>query len=211
MDLKSVREDYTKKKLTIEDLNSNPIEQLRLWFKNAIDEIPLTPNAMTLSTLSSDGHPRSRVVLLKEIKDEGITFFTNYDSRKGKEISFNSKVSVTIFWKEMERQINIIGDIEKLSLEESKNYFYSRPRESQLSAIVSPQSEKIGHKSELESKINELKYKYGDNEFPYPDNWGGYLIKPLEIEFWQGRPNRLHDRFHYRKNKTHWDISTLAP
>jgi pyridoxamine 5'-phosphate oxidase len=188
------------------------MHQFTLWFKEAeesstIDEV----NAMTLSTVDASGMPRGRVVLLKEIGQEGFIFYTNYDSEKGQAIAINNKVCVSFFWPGLERQIIIKGEAIKISEEKSTAYFSKRPRESQLGALVSDQSTSIKDRATLEKRLAVLDKTYEDKSIPKPETWGGYLICPMEFEFWQGRPSRLHDRIRYAKNNDIWTIERLQP
>jgi pyridoxamine 5'-phosphate oxidase len=209
LDLKKIGAQYERVALNESDLPNNPIELLNQWFNKAIDaKIPYA-NAATISTIGSDGHPASRVILVKEIKNEKIIFFTNYNSAKAKDIEHSPKVSLNIYWKELDRQIRIKGEAKKISAKDSKIYFHSRPYESQVSAIISNQSSATTLE-ELETLTQDLKNKYPEAPLPYPDYWGGYAISISEIEFWQGRPNRLHDRFLYNQTPN-WQKHRLAP
>lgn len=210
--LENLRKDYRAEQLTEKEVKSNPIEQFDHWFDEALKAGVLEPNAMTLATSSPDGKPSARIVLLKGFNHDGFVFYTNYLSRKGKELAKNPVVSLVFFWPELERQVRIEGTIEKVSKEDSENYFKSRPKESQIGALASPQSQVIDNRSQLEKNLEELTKKYADQEVPKPSYWGGYLVKPQVIEFWQGRPSRLHDRIVYRKaDKSNWKIVRLAP
>ena len=211
--LANLREDYSKKQLDISDVLKNPIKQFREWMKEAQkSEVP-EPNAMTLATVSSDGIPSARIVLLKDISDNGFTFFTNYKSHKGKEIAKNKNVALTFVWLELERQVRIEGVVKKVSRKVSEKYFQSRPKRSQMGAWVSSQSKVIKDRSVLESSMKDLEKKYTkDAVLPCPSNWGGYIVQPVAIEFWQGRRSRLHDRIRYKLNKKgNWKIERLAP
>jgi pyridoxamine 5'-phosphate oxidase len=210
--LHDYRKTYEKGALTEDTVTENPMHQFTLWFKEAeesstIDEV----NAMTLSTVDASGMPRGRVVLLKEIGQEGFIFYTNYDSEKGQAIAINNKVCVSFFWPGLERQIIIKGEAIKISEEKSTAYFSKRPRESQLGALVSDQSTSIKDRATLEKRLAVLDKTYEDKSIPKPETWGGYLIRPMEFEFWQGRPSRLHDRIRYAKNNDIWTIERLQP
>ncbi|HCA07440.1 pyridoxamine 5'-phosphate oxidase [Chryseobacterium sp.] len=206
------RKVYEKSQLIESEIKQNPIEQFRDWFLDASNSPTVSEaNAMAVSTLEEDGCPRTRMVLLKEYTYEGFIFYTNYDSRKGKAIENNHKACLHFFWPNLERQIIIKADLEKIAENLSDGYFHSRPKGSQLGAAVSPQSHVIPNKEYLEEKLKELEKQYENSEVPRPANWGGYIAKPYEIEFWQGRPNRLHDRIIYQLEDMDWKISRLAP
>lgn len=206
------RKVYEKSQLIESEIKQNPIEQFRDWFLDASNSPTVSEaNAMAVSTLEEDGCPRTRMVLLKEYTYEGFIFYTNYDSRKGKAIENNHKACLHFFWPNLERQIIIKADLEKIAENLSDGYFHSRPKGSQLGAAVSPQSHVIPNKEYLEEKLKELEKQYENSEVPRPANWGGYIAKPYEIEFWQGRPNRLHDRIIYQLEDLDWEISRLAP
>lgn len=206
------RKIYEKSQLIESEIKENPIEQFRDWFLDAsVNPTVSEANAMAVSTLEDDGCPRTRMVLLKEYTYEGFIFYTNYDSRKGKAIEKTHKACLHFFWPSLERQIIIKADLEKIAENLSDGYFHSRPKGSQLGAAVSPQSEVIPNREFLEVKLKELEEKFEDSEVARPGNWGGYIAKPYEIEFWQGRPNRLHDRIIYSLKDLDWEISRLAP
>jgi pyridoxamine 5'-phosphate oxidase len=209
LDLKKIGAQYERVALEESALPNNPLDLLTEWFTKAIDSKIPYANAATLSTLGADGFPSSRVILIKEIKSEKVIFFTNYNSKKAKDIEHSPKVSLNIYWKELDRQIRLRGEAQKISAKESKEYFHSRPYESQVSAIISNQSS-IVTKEELENLTQSLKSKHPQAPLPYPEYWGGYAIKIEAIEFWQGRPNRLHDRFQYL-NSENWVKNRLAP
>lgn len=207
------RKVYEKSQLIESEIKQNPIEQFRDWFVEASESPNISEaNAMAVSTVENDGCPRTRMVLLKSYTHEGFIFYTNYDSRKGKAIEKNHKACLHFFWPNLERQIIIKADLEKIAENLSDGYFHSRPKGSQLGAAVSPQSQIIPDREFLEEKLKKLEEKYENTEVPRPENWGGYLARPYEIEFWQGRPNRLHDRIIYELvDGLDWEISRLAP
>ncbi len=210
--LHDYRKNYEKGELSKESVDPNPLQQFRTWFyevkdSETVDEV----NAMTLTTLGIDGFPKGRVVLLKKYNEYGFYFYTNYLSDKGESIKQNDKVSLSFFWPGMERQIIIKGFASKTSKEDSENYFNSRPVGSQLGAIVSSQSEVIKNRDFLENKLKLLEKEYQDKKIEKPEFWGGYLVAPISIEFWQGRPNRLHDRIRYTLKNYDWIIERLSP
>ena len=211
--LSNLREDYSKKELDISDVLKNPIKQFEIWIKEALkSEVP-EPNAMTLSTVSKDGIPSARIVLLKKLNESGFTFFTNYKSHKGEEMAKNKNVALTFVWLELERQVRIEGVVKKVSRKASKKYFQSRPKKSQMGAWVSSQSKVIKDRSVLEKSMKNLEKKFKDEEvLPCPPHWGGYIVQPVSIEFWQGRRSRLHDRIRYKLTKKgKWKQERLAP
>ena len=207
--IKDLRTDYQKSELNVKDLTEEPITLFQQWLYQAIT-YSNDANAFVLSTVNSNGVPSPRVLLLRDATEKGFSFFTNYSSRKSQEIEVNHNVCMNFFWPEMERQVRINGSISRLSEQKSDDYFNSRPYESRIGAWCSPQSQVIESREVLENKIQELKKKY-PNEVPRPENWGGYTIVPNEIEFWQGRASRLHDRFLYNKEGENWTINRLAP
>lgn len=209
--LHNIRTDYKKLELDESQVDQDPIKQFISWFNEALHSEVMEPNAMTLATASADGQPNARTVLLKHIDDRGFVFFTNYDSKKGTEIAENKKVSLLFFWPELERQVRIQGIAEKISFEESETYFHSRPRGSQLGALASHQSARIENRDVIEKKLAELEEKYNDSEIPLGDFWGGYCVKPLQLEFWQGGSNRLHDRIVYKHDTPKWEIFRISP
>lgn len=212
MDLTALRAKYTTRGLDIKDLNPNPFLQFELWFKQAMEAELLEPNAFSLATVGNDMMPSIRTVLLKIFDEKGFVFFTNYKSHKAKQIEENPKAAALFAWLDLERQVKIEGSIEKISKTESLKYFLSRPKGSQIGAWVSHQSKVISSRSLLEQKFDEIRRKFVKGEVPFPDFWGGYIIKPTKIEFWQGGQDRLHDRFVYElQNDNAWTISRLAP
>lgn len=206
------RKSYEKNELTLAGVDPNPMQQFHTWFHEVKDDAGLDePNAMTLTT-AGKGFPRGRVVLLKKYDEYGFYFYTNYGSEKGIAISENNKVCLSFFWPSLERQIIIQGIAEKTSEENSTNYFHSRPKGSQLGALVSDQSQPIESRELLQERLKALEKKYADKEeIPRPKNWGGYLVKPMIIEFWQGRPNRLHDRIQYVWSDDDWHLNRVQP
>lgn len=211
--LNDYRKIYDKSELTRDKLDENPMQQFRTWFHEVDDSESIDEaNAMTVASLSEDGYPKSRVVLLKSYNEYGFVFYTNYDSEKGRALLKYPKACLSFFWPSFERQVIIKGDVEKLPDQVSENYFASRPKGSQLGALVSPQSAVIENRDVLKERLAELEETYQNKEVDKPGNWGGFLVKPQEIEFWQGRPNRLHDRFVYRLlDDFNWKIERLAP
>ena len=212
MDVAALRRSATGFALDREDLNDDPIVQFEDWFRYACESVPLDPNAVTLSTVDSEQRPSSRTVLLKSFDERGFVFYTNYESKKAVHIENNPNVSLLFFWSDAARQVKIRGKAEKLSTKESLAYFLSRPRGSQIGAWVSAQSSVISSRSMLESKFQEIKKKFKDRDISLPSFWGGYRVVPEEIEFWQGRRNRLHDRFLFtQQDDGTWKIERLAP
>jgi pyridoxamine 5'-phosphate oxidase len=192
------------------DLDSDPIAQFKVWFDQALSAQVPEVNAMTLATVDKEGQPSSRIVLLKGVDERGFSFFTNYGSRKGRELGGNPKAALTFFWPALERQICIRGTCSRLNTAESENYFRSRPLGSRLSAWVSKQTEVVPDREWLEQKLLEIQKKY-PTEVPLPSYWGGFVLNPIALEFWQGRPSRLHDRFRYERTAGSWKIDRLAP
>jgi pyridoxamine 5'-phosphate oxidase len=212
-DLGQLRKSYDKSSLDLSDVGDDPIGFFKKWFDEASNHSEIEEaNAMSLATLGIDDFPKSRVVLLKAFTDKGFVFYTNYQSEKGLAIAHHPKVGLSFFWPPLERQVIIKGLIQKTPSDLSDEYFNSRPKGSQLGAIVSDQSNVISDRTILEAKLNALEIQYKNEEIPRPDNWGGYLVIPKSIEFWQGRPNRLHDRIRCHLRQTGlWDLERLAP
>ena len=212
IDISHIRTDYIKHQLSESEVDKDPIKQFEVWFKEALDSAVKEPNAMTLAT-SVNGRPSVRIVLIKGFDDQGFVFFTNYSSRKGRELAENPLASLNFFWPELERQVRIEGTINKISQEESEAYYQSRDRGSRIGAWASSQSQIIPDRDFLEASVKEIADKYPDETYiPKPDFWGGYRLVPDYVEFWQGRKSRLHDRIVYRKgNEDNWEIVRLAP
>lgn len=210
--INTLRHDFSKQTLDEKDVNSNPILQFEKWFKEAVDAKVNEPNAMTLSTATKEGKPSARILLLRNFNESGFVFYTNYTSRKGIEIENNPQAALLFFWPELERQVRIEGILEKQSQKDSDIYFNTRPRESKLGAWSSAQSSKIESRKVLDENYKNYSEKFPNENVPRPDFWGGYNLKPNTIEFWQGRPSRMHDRILYSKNKNgSWIIERLAP
>ena len=211
-DLGHLRKSYQKGALNIDDIQNDPMIFFKNWFDQANETQTIEEaNAMTLSTLGLDDFPKSRIVLLKALIDEGFVFYTNYQSEKGISIAHHSKVGLAFFWPPLERQVIIKGEAVKLTNEASDVYFQSRPKGSQIGAIVSDQSKVISDRSIMEAKLEALEIEYAEKDVPRPEHWGGYVVKPQCIEFWQGRPNRLHDRIRCQLQGNFWNIERLAP
>lgn len=212
MDLSKLRKEYTSMGLHRENLNEDALKQFEKWFNEALEAKLPEPNAMSLATVGEDMMPSIRTVLLKIFDEKGFVFFSNYKSLKARQIEENPKAALHFAWLGLERQVKIEGDVEKISKGDSLKYFLSRPRGSQIGAWVSHQSEVITSRSLLEAKFNEIKTRFLKGEIPFPDFWGGYLVKPVRIEFWQGGEHRLHDRFLYTLQEDgSWNIERLAP
>ena len=207
-----LRKDYTLQGLSVSDVNPNPFIQFKQWFDQALTAQLPEPNAMTVATVTPDGKPRARMVLLKGFDERGFVFYTNYNSHKGQELAQNPQASLVFWWAELERQVRICGRTEKASESESDEYFYSRPLNSRLGAWASNQSEVIESREVLEQRMQELQIKYQNQDVKRPPHWGGLRVIPTEIEFWQGRSNRLHDRLLYtRLDDGSWKIVRLSP
>jgi len=207
----SLRKEYTLAGLRRSDLHPDALVQFKIWFEQAHAARIPEPNAMTLATVDTQGQPSSRIVLLKGVDQRGFSFFTNYESRKGLELAKNPKAALTFFWPALERQVCVRGNSSRLSTEESEAYFRIRPSGSRLSTWVSRQTEAIPDRAWLEEKLAEVQARFPAEDIPMPPYWGGYLLNPSAIEFWQGRPNRLHDRFRYERRGDAWKIERLSP
>lgn len=212
MNLAELRREYTKGGLRRADLVPHPLVQFQKWFEEALNSQLLEPSAMTLATVDGEGRPSARIVLLKGADERGFLFFTNYESRKGRELAVNPRASLVLYWAELERQICVAGDVTKVSRDESEKYFALRPRGSQLGAGVSKQSSAVPDRAFLEARLQEVEKEFAHRDVETPEQWGGYVLAPMRIEFWQGRPNRLHDRFQYSKQADGaWRIERLSP
>jgi pyridoxamine 5'-phosphate oxidase len=209
--LQKLRTEYLTKGLSEADIDVDPVNQFTNWFQQSVEVGIQEPNAMIVATATSDGKPSVRAVLMKECTAKGISFFTNYESRKGKELASNPFVSALFFWEALKRQVRVEGIVEKLPRNLSDQYFHMRPIDSQISAMTSHQSTIIPNRDVLEERFQQLKHDYEGKQIPLPDYWGGYLIKPSLFEFWQGRENRLHDRLRYRLDDGKWIIERLSP
>jgi len=209
--LQNLRQDYKSATLDEADVDNNPITQFKKWFDHAVEAQVYEPNVMTLATADKAGKPDARIVLLKGVDEDGFRFFTNYLSAKGKELKRNPYAALVFFWPDLERQVRIEGTVEKLDKETSEAYFLTRPVASQIGAVASPQSQVIPNREFLEEKFEELKSKSEGKNIAKPAHWGGYIVKPTRIEFWQGRRSRLHDRINFELVKGNWTKARLAP
>ena len=211
MDLRRVRKEYENRGLYEDDLVSNPIDQFKIWYSEIEEVGYLEPNAMVLSTVDKDCSPSGRNVLLKEIREDGFVFFTNYESKKAIDIENNEKVSLTFSWNELRRQVSVEGTAEKIPESESDEYWAMRPYETKIGSLVSNQSSRISSREELDTAFETQELKWRNTEVPRPHHWGGYKVLPNFIEFWQGRPDRLHDRLRYSWSNDRWILQRLAP
>lgn len=212
MTIADLRREYSQHALDIDEVADEPIDQFQQWFDEALDTDIHEPNAMTLATATPDGSPSARIVLLKGVDERGFTFYTNYRSQKGRELSHNPQAALTFLWKPLERQVRIEGEVHPVPEEESDAYFARRPRGSQLGAWASPQSRVVASRDELHDRMEAVRDEYAEAEtIPRPPHWGGFRLAPSRVEFWQGRPNRLHDRIRYRRADGGWTRERLAP
>jgi len=206
-----LRKDYMQQVLSEKEVDADPIKQFEKWWEESIKSQGEEINAMTLATCNNEGYPSARIVLLKGFSKEGFIFFTNYESKKGRELQQNPRACLLFFWKELERQVRIEGDVKKITEEGSDEYFSIRPVASRLSAWSSPQSRIIAARDILDKNVDHYRQVFSDDNIPRPKYWGGYIVKPFLIEFWQGRPSRLHDRLQYTLTEQSWRIDRLAP
>jgi pyridoxamine 5'-phosphate oxidase len=212
MNIADIRKDYKLQSLSETDVATNPIEHFKKWWDDAVKSEIIEVNAMTLATVNKEGIPAARIVLLKGYDENGFVFFTNYNSHKGEELLHNPNACLVFFWKELERQVRITGTTEKISVEESIAYFNSRPDGSKIGAWASPQSLAVAGKAWLSETFDYYRERFKQGEIPKPPHWGGYRVKPFKIEFWQGRPSRMHDRILYTlENNNNWKTERLAP
>jgi pyridoxamine 5'-phosphate oxidase len=211
MKLDSIRREYKRAELSKKSVEKQPLYFFRQWLNEALESNQADANSMALTTKGTDGFPHSRIVLLKDYSADGFVFYSNYNSRKGQDIANDNRVSLHFFWPELERQIRILGWAEKTGYEESESYFHSRPLDSQLAAAISNQSTEVPSRAFLEEKFEALKRKLKGSRPDCPAHWGGYLVRPVNFEFWQGRENRLHDRIVYELENNDWIIKRLAP
>ncbi|MGH1365395.1 MAG: pyridoxamine 5'-phosphate oxidase [Calditrichia bacterium] len=208
---KKLRKEYTAGELSENTVKINPFDQFTVWFNEMLQTTVPEPNAMMLATADLDGNVSARIVLLKAFSEAGLTFYTNYSSRKGQQLQANPKAALLFYWGDLQRQVRLEGQITKLSREDSQGYFRSRPVESQLGAVASSQSEELDDRETLEIHLQKLRKEFSGKDIPLPETWGGYILQPDYFEFWQGRKNRLHDRIYYRLIEDQWQIGRLYP
>jgi pyridoxamine 5'-phosphate oxidase len=211
LDFMRFRIEYSQRSLSETDVDADPIRQFRKWLEEAIAGKAHEPNAMTLATASADGLPSARIVLLKDVDERGFSFFTNYESRKGKDLESNPRASLVFYWPELERQARVDGAVERTSVEESDRYFSRRPVMARIGSAASPQSQVVPNRQYLEDQFAALERLHPDGNIPRPPHWGGYRVLPTRLEFWQGRPSRLHDRIEYVKEGARWTARRVAP
>jgi pyridoxamine 5'-phosphate oxidase len=211
MSIADLRRQYAAARLDESDVDPDPIRQLAGWFEEARRAELLEPNAMTLATASADGAPSARIVLLKQVDERGFTFFTDYRSRKGRELEMNPRAALVFHWGELERQVRVSGTVSRLAREENETYFLARPRGSRLGAWTSHQSTVIGTRNDLEERLEAMAARFEGGDVPLPPFWGGFRVRPDSVEFWQGRADRLHDRILYRRERGGWRIERLSP
>ena len=212
MKIADLRQEYLRAALTENDVDPDPLQQFERWLHEAIKAQLPEPTAMTLTSVGTDGRPSARIVLLKALDARGLMFFTNYESRKAIELAENPRAALVFYWSDLKRQVRVQGEVTRASRDESEAYFRTRPPASQYSAAASPQSRPIADRATLEAAVAEIAAQYGDREVPLPDHWGGYRLSPIAMEFWQGRPYRLHDRLRYERHPSgEWSLTRLAP
>ena len=206
-----LRREYTLETLSRSSVDPDPIVQFKKWFDEALSAEVMEPNAMTLATVNAQNQPSARIVLLKGFDQAGLVFFTNYRSAKGEQLAHNPRAALVFFWKELERQVRIEGQVSQVSRDESEAYFQTRPRGSQIGALASNQSRVVASRNELEKRFKEIEHRFAEQTIPTPPHWGGYRLAPHSFEFWQGRQSRLHDRIRYRLDNNGWRIERLEP